>query len=197
VTKLERLRARLRRVQPLGRGPLSTSLLHHGKALPNLSRSGGTTGGGRAAIRRTSWISFCNIGRYRETASRLQRRHPVENQRNDRGDMGRNTGGNYGGGSTGTAGSTDAGATGMGGSMSGGMGGGSRESSEGGGAADTMDRAASGLRDQFSGVMDYFRENGVQDMLDDMTSYVKTHPTQALVGAAVLGFFAGRMARRS
>ncbi len=44
---------------------------------------------------------------------------------------------------------------------------------------------------------DYFRDNGVQDMMDDLTAYVKAHPTRALVGAAVIGFFAGRMARRS
>jgi len=121
----------------------------------------------------------------------------VENQRNDTGDMGRtDTGtGSYSGGSMG--GAMGSGSTGMGSDMGAG---GTDSSSYGNGngdAAGAVNRAAAGIRDQFSGLVDYFRDNGMQDVMDDVTSYVKSHPTQALIGAAVLGFMAGRMARRS
>ena len=65
-------------------------------------------------------------------------------------------------------------------------------------AAETaVNRAATGLRDQVSSAAEYFRDNGVQEVMDDVTKYVRSHPTQALIGAAVLGFVAGRMGRRS
>jgi len=64
-------------------------------------------------------------------------------------------------------------------------------------AESAANRAAASVGDQFSSTVDYVRENGVQDMMDDVTSYVKAHPAQALIGAVVLGFVAGRMARRS
>ena len=60
-----------------------------------------------------------------------------------------------------------------------------------------VNRAATGIRDQVSSAADYFRDNGAQEVMDDVTKYVKSHPTQALIGAAVLGFVAGRMGRRS
>ena len=116
----------------------------------------------------------------------------MENQRNDIGDMGRDTGtSSYSGKGT------SSGSTGMGGSMSGGSASRGFGQAEGHDAADTLNAGAAGVRDQLSGVVDYFRDNGVQDMMDDLAAYVKAHPTQALVGAAVIGFFAGRMARRS
>ena len=58
-------------------------------------------------------------------------------------------------------------------------------------------QAAAGVSDQFSSIVEYFRDNGVQEVMDDVTGYVKSHPAQALIGMAVLGFVAGRMARRS
>jgi ElaB/YqjD/DUF883 family membrane-anchored ribosome-binding protein len=44
---------------------------------------------------------------------------------------------------------------------------------------------------------DYVRGNRVQDMVSDLGKFVKANPTQAIVGALVIGFFAGRMLRRS
>ncbi len=52
-------------------------------------------------------------------------------------------------------------------------------------AADTLDTTA-----------DYVRETTTRDALADIAAYVKAHPTQALLGAAVVGFFAGRMLSR-
>ena len=43
---------------------------------------------------------------------------------------------------------------------------------------------------------DYFRNNGVQQIAEDVKDYAKANPTQALVGAAVLGFCIGRMMSR-
>jgi len=60
-----------------------------------------------------------------------------------------------------------------------------------------VSRAAAGIRDQFNGIVDYFNDKGVQEVMDDVTGYVKSHPAQALIGAAVIGFFVGRIARRS
>jgi len=43
---------------------------------------------------------------------------------------------------------------------------------------------------------DYFRNNGVQQIAEDLKDYAKANPTQALVGAAVVGFCIGRMMSR-
>jgi ElaB/YqjD/DUF883 family membrane-anchored ribosome-binding protein len=50
--------------------------------------------------------------------------------------------------------------------------------------ADSMETAAG-----------YLREHNTEDMLNDVEHYVKEHPTQALVGAVVAGFFIGRVLR--
>ncbi len=50
--------------------------------------------------------------------------------------------------------------------------------------------------DKLGATADYVRENTMQDVLLDLEAYVKAHPTQALLGAAVVGFFAGRMLSR-
>ncbi len=42
----------------------------------------------------------------------------------------------------------------------------------------------------------YVSRHGVGDMLDDAADFIKAHPTQALVGALVIGFFVGRGMRR-
>jgi ElaB/YqjD/DUF883 family membrane-anchored ribosome-binding protein len=39
-------------------------------------------------------------------------------------------------------------------------------------------------------VVDYFRNHDTSDMLEDLNGYVKSHPTQALLAAAALGFVA-------
>jgi len=67
-------------------------------------------------------------------------------------------------------------------------------------AADTRDRvedAASHARQRLEDAVGYFREHGVQDVVSDVMDYAKTHPAQAIIGAAVLGFVAGQLIRRS
>ena len=50
--------------------------------------------------------------------------------------------------------------------------------------------------DQFNATTDYFREHEVKQIASDLTSWMKSHPTQALVGAVALGFIAGALLRR-
>ena len=47
-----------------------------------------------------------------------------------------------------------------------------------------------------SATADYVRDNTMRDAMADLKSYVKAHPTQALVGAVVVGFMAGRLLQR-
>ena len=83
-------------------------------------------------------------------------------------------------------------------------------------AATSLDSAASGIRakadslpggpdvsrfarraaDKIGGAAQYLRDHEVKDMMSEVQSFVKEHPAQALIGAAVVGFLAGR-ARRS
>ena len=83
-------------------------------------------------------------------------------------------------------------------------------------AASTLDNAASGIRaradslpggadvsrfarraaDRIGGAAQYLREHEVKDMMSSVESFVKDHPAQALIGAAVVGFLAGRSIRR-
>ena len=50
--------------------------------------------------------------------------------------------------------------------------------------------------DKVGATADYVRHNNVSAMLADVERFVKAQPTQALVGAVVIGFLAGRMLRR-
>jgi ElaB/YqjD/DUF883 family membrane-anchored ribosome-binding protein len=43
---------------------------------------------------------------------------------------------------------------------------------------------------------DYFRNNGIQQIAEDLRDYAKANPTQALVGAAFVGFCLGRLMSR-
>jgi ElaB/YqjD/DUF883 family membrane-anchored ribosome-binding protein len=83
-------------------------------------------------------------------------------------------------------------------------------------AASTLDSAASGIRskadslpggadvsrfarraaDKIGGAAQYLREHEVKDMMSEAESFIKEHPTQALLGAALVGFLAGRSMRR-
>ena len=83
-------------------------------------------------------------------------------------------------------------------------------------AASTLDSAASGIRskadslpggadvsrfarraaDKIGGAAQYLREHEVKDMMSEAESFIKQHPTQALIGAALVGFLAGRSMRR-
>lgn len=84
-----------------------------------------------------------------------------------------------------------------------------------GSAANSLDSAAAGIHasadklpptvsplahqaaDKLGATADYVRGNKMGDMVSDLGKYVKANPTQALLGALVIGFFAGRMMRRS
>jgi len=50
--------------------------------------------------------------------------------------------------------------------------------------------------DQFNTTAGYLREHDVKEMADDLNSWVKSHPTQALVAAAAVGFVAAALLRR-
>lgn len=82
-------------------------------------------------------------------------------------------------------------------------------------AASTLDNAASGIRskadslpggadvsrfarraaDRIGGAAQYLREHEVKDLMSEVESFVKEHPAQALIGAVVVGFLAGRSMR--
>lgn len=50
--------------------------------------------------------------------------------------------------------------------------------------------------DQFNATAGYLREHDVKEMADDLNSWVKSHPTQALIAAAAIGFVAAALLRR-
>lgn len=60
----------------------------------------------------------------------------------------------------------------------------------------TVNTLAHQTASTLSATADYVRDNTMRDAVMDLKSYVKAHPTQALVGAAVVGFLAGRLMRR-
>ena len=59
-----------------------------------------------------------------------------------------------------------------------------------------MSQFAHQAADKLGATADYVRENTMQDALSDLEAYVKAHPTQAILGAAVVGFCAGRLLSR-
>jgi ElaB/YqjD/DUF883 family membrane-anchored ribosome-binding protein len=60
----------------------------------------------------------------------------------------------------------------------------------------TVNTLAHQTASTLSATADYVRDNTMRDAVMDLKSYVKAHPTQALVGAAVVGFLAGRLLQR-
>jgi hypothetical protein len=76
--------------------------------------------------------------------------------------------------------------------------------------ADILDSAAAGVKSGGDRVADvahatadslgasakYVRRNDGHDMVGDFESLIRKHPGKALLGAVVVGFFAGRMFRR-
>lgn len=52
------------------------------------------------------------------------------------------------------------------------------------------------IMEEVSSTVEYVREHGLKDMVSGVTSWVKAHPTQALVGALALGFLAAALTRR-
>jgi len=64
-------------------------------------------------------------------------------------------------------------------------------------AQETVATASQDAIRKLGNAADYFRENEMQEIVSDLQGYVKTHPTQALLGAAALGFLAAVFLRRS
>ena len=63
-------------------------------------------------------------------------------------------------------------------------------------ASRTVDRASELASRAQTKVTEYFRDHDMQDMVDDVARYVKTHPVQSLIAAASLGFLAAAVLRR-
>ena len=82
-------------------------------------------------------------------------------------------------------------------------------------APSTLDSAVSGIRskadalpggadvsqfarraaDKIGATAQYIREHEVKDMMSEVEDFIKSHPAQALLGAVVVGFLAGRSMR--
>lgn len=60
---------------------------------------------------------------------------------------------------------------------------------------DTVSGYARQTADKLSQTADYIRDHEVKDMAGELQGYVKAHPTQAILGAAIVGFLAGRALR--
>lgn len=54
---------------------------------------------------------------------------------------------------------------------------------------------AAAAADKVEATSTYIRDNDVQDMLTDLETVVRSHPTEALIAAGVAGFLVGRMFR--
>ena len=52
------------------------------------------------------------------------------------------------------------------------------------------------VMDEINETVDYVREHGLKNVVQDATSWAKNHPTQALVGALALGFLVAVLVRR-
>lgn len=61
----------------------------------------------------------------------------------------------------------------------------------------TYERGVQTAREKLNSAVDYFREHDVRAITNDFKGYLQSHPTQALIGAVVLGFLAGRAIRRT
>jgi hypothetical protein len=61
----------------------------------------------------------------------------------------------------------------------------------------TYERGVQTARETLNNAVGYFREHDVRAITNDLKGYLQSHPTQALIGAVVLGFLAGRVIRRA
>ena len=59
-----------------------------------------------------------------------------------------------------------------------------------------INRATEVVEQQTDRAVAWLRDLDVRKMMNDVGGYVKSHPTQALVGAVILGFVTGRLIRR-
>lgn len=64
-------------------------------------------------------------------------------------------------------------------------------------AQETVAAVGQDAINKLSTAADYFREHEMKEIVSDVQGYVKTHPAQALLGAAALGFLAAVLLRRS
>lgn len=60
-----------------------------------------------------------------------------------------------------------------------------------------VSHAAHSTADALGATGRYVRKHSVGEMFDSLGEFVKAHPTQALVGAVVVGFLVGRGMRRN
>lgn len=63
-------------------------------------------------------------------------------------------------------------------------------------AKDTASEYSRKAADQFNAATEYFRGHDMREIADDAKAWVRENPTQALIGAAVVGFLAAALLRR-
>ena len=63
-------------------------------------------------------------------------------------------------------------------------------------AVDQLEDVTEKVHDMVDDTVDYVRKQDFKAMMNDLTGYVKSHPGQALLGAVIVGFVAGRLVRR-
>jgi len=63
-------------------------------------------------------------------------------------------------------------------------------------AKDTASEYSRKAVDQFNAATDYFREHEMKEIAEDAKEWVRQHPTQAIIGAAALGFLTAALLRR-
>ena len=63
-------------------------------------------------------------------------------------------------------------------------------------AKDTASEYTRKAADQFNAATDYFRGHDMKEIAGDAKAWVRENPTQAIIGAAVLGFLAAALLRR-
>ena len=63
-------------------------------------------------------------------------------------------------------------------------------------AKDTASEYSRKATDQFNAATEYFRGHDMKEIADDAKAWVRENPTQALIGAAVVGFLAAALLRR-
>lgn len=63
-------------------------------------------------------------------------------------------------------------------------------------AKDTATEYSRKAADQFNAATEYFRGHDMKEIADDAKAWVRENPTQAIIGAAVVGFLAAALLRR-
>jgi ElaB/YqjD/DUF883 family membrane-anchored ribosome-binding protein len=63
-------------------------------------------------------------------------------------------------------------------------------------AKDTASEYSRKAADQFNSATEYFRGHDMKEIADDAKAWVRENPTQAIIGAAVVGFLAAALLRR-